>query len=87
MRELKAIEYKCGLIAVIVGFGLLYSYYVRELMASLVLFTMASFLLGAVALGVFLIWSAGEKVAIWIGLTSRNLVALTHRFIIAHARP
>jgi hypothetical protein len=44
----------------------LYSYYVRELLASLVLFTVVFSFLGLMALGVFLIWCASKKVAIWI---------------------
>ena len=50
LREIKTIDYTCGLSVVIVGLGL-YSYYVRELLASLVLFT-GTFLLGLV-LGCF----------------------------------
>ena len=71
---------------VIVGLGL-YSYYVRELLASLVLFTGAFFLLGLVALGMFLIWAACEKLAIWTAPTSRNVVALSRRLIAAYAKP
>ena len=48
MRELKATEYTCGLSVLIVGLGL-YSYYVRELLASLVLFTLAFFFVGLAA--------------------------------------
>jgi len=77
VREHKAIGYTCGLSVVIVGLGL-YSYYVRELLASLVLFTGAFFLLGLVALGIFLIWTAP---------TSRNVVALSRRLIAAYAKP
>jgi hypothetical protein len=76
----------CGLSVVIVGLGL-HSYYVRELLASLVLFTVASFFVGLLALGVFLIWCAGEKVAIWITPASRNMIALSHRLITAYIRP
>ena len=86
MREHKAIGYTCGLSVVIVGLGL-YSYYVRELLASLVLFTGAFFLLGLVALGMFLIWAACEKLAIWTAPTSRNVVALSRRLIAAYAKP
>jgi hypothetical protein len=71
---------------VIVPLGL-YSYSVRELLASLVLFTMGFFLLGMVALGAFLLWYASEKVAIWAAPASRNMLALSRRFIIAYTRP
>jgi hypothetical protein len=49
----------------IVGLGF-YSYYVRELLASLVLFTAAFSFLCLMTLGAFLIWCACKKVAIWI---------------------
>ena len=86
MRELKAIEYTCGLSVVIVGLGL-YSYYVRELLASLTLFTGAFFLLGLVVMGVFLIWCASKQVAIWTRPVSRNMIALSRRLIAAYTRP
>lgn len=65
----------------------LYSYNVRELLASLVIFTAAFLLLGLVALGMFLIWYMSEKVAIWAAPVSRNMFALSRRFIIAYTRP
>jgi hypothetical protein len=79
-------EYTRGLIAAIAGLGL-YSYSVRELLASLALLTMAFFLLGAVALGALLIWSASEKVAIRTALASHKMIALSRRFIIAYTKP
>ena len=86
MREPKAIiGYACGVSLLIVGLGL-YSYFVRELLASLVLFTGAFFVLGLVALVAFLIWCAGEKVAIWTQPASRNMIAFSRRLIAAHAK-
>jgi hypothetical protein len=70
----------------IVGLGL-YSYYVRELLASLVLFSLAFFFLGLVVLGVFLFWCASVQVAIWTRPVPRNLIALSRRLITAYARP
>jgi hypothetical protein len=70
---------------VIVGLGL-YSYYVRELMASLVLFTGFFLVLGVLALGVFLVWCAAVKVAIWTPPTSRIVIALSRRLIAAYAK-
>jgi hypothetical protein len=78
LRELKATEYTCGLSVMIVGLGL-YSYYVRELLASLVLFTMAFFFVGLVSLGVFLIGCANVQVAIWTPSASRNPIAFSCR--------
>jgi hypothetical protein len=85
LRETKAIEYTCGLSVVIVGLGL-YSYYVRELLASLALFTGAFFILGLVALGMFLVWRAGVKIAMWTPPASRSVLALSRRVIAAYAR-
>ena len=71
---------------VIVGLGL-YSYYVRELLASLVLFTVAFFLLGLAALGVFLIWTATVQVAIWTPSASRIVLAYSRGLLTAAVRP
>jgi hypothetical protein len=70
---------------VIVGLGL-YSYYVRELLACLLLFSVAFFFLTLVVLGVFLVWCASEQVAMWTRPASRNVIALSRRFIAAYAR-
>jgi hypothetical protein len=86
LRKLKAIEYTCGLSVVIVGLGL-YSYYVRELLASLLLFSVAFFCLGLVALGAFLIWYASWQLAFWTGPVSRHMVAVSQRLITAYERP
>ena len=86
MREIKTIEYMCGLSVMIVGLGL-YSYYVRELLASLVLFTGTFLLLGLLALGVFLAWCGCAKVAIWARSASRSVIAYSRRLITAYTRP
>jgi hypothetical protein len=86
LREIKIRDYTCGLIVTIVGLGL-YSYYVRELLAALTLFSMAFFFLALVALGALLIWSAGVQVAIWALPASRSMVVLTRRLTAAYARP
>jgi len=86
LRELKLTECTCGLGVVIVGLGL-YSYYVRELLASLVLFTAAFFFLALAALGVFLIWCASVQVAIWTPSASRNMIAFSRRLIAASVKP
>jgi hypothetical protein len=86
LREIKVVEYTSVLSLMIVGLGL-YSYYVRELLASLALFTGAFFFLALAALGVFLIWWAARKVAAWTPSASRNMIALSRRLIAAYARP
>jgi hypothetical protein len=86
MREPKATQCTCGLGIAIVGLAL-DSYYVRELLASLVLFTAAFFFLALAALGVFLIWCASVQVAIWTPSASRNMIAFSRRLIAAYAKP
>jgi hypothetical protein len=86
LSEIRTKDYAWGLIVAIVGLGL-YSYYVRELMAALTLFSMAFFFLFLVALGALLIWCASVQAAIWARPVSRNLVAFSRRLIAAYARP
>jgi hypothetical protein len=86
LREIKIRDYTCGFIVTIVGLGL-YSYYVRELLAALTLFSVAFFSLGLVVLGVLLVWSAGVQVAIWAGPASRDFVTFSRRLVRAYAKP
>jgi hypothetical protein len=60
----------------IVALGL-YSYYVRELLASLLLFSALFLAVGLIALGAVLAWYASKQVALWSRLVSRNAIALT----------
>jgi hypothetical protein len=60
--------------------------YVRKILSFFVRFTGISFLAGLVALGVYLAYCAGQKVAIWAPPASRNMAALTRRLIAAYAR-
>src|SRR5579862_849752 len=76
LRGHRAMQCTCGISALIVGLGL-YSYYVRELLASLVLFTGAFFVLGLVALVMYLLWCAGEKLAKWTPTASRNMIVFS----------
>jgi hypothetical protein len=85
LRDLKATGYTCGLGAMIVGLGV-YSYHARELLASLLLFSVAFFFLGLVVLGLFLVWCAGVQVRIWTRPALRNAVAFSCR-LAAHSRP
>jgi len=63
---------------VIVCLGL-YSYYVRELLASLLLFSVGFILLGMVVLGLFLIWHTSVQVVIWTRPASPSMIALSRR--------
>ena len=58
------------------GFAL-YSYYVRELLASLLLFSALFLAMGLLVLGVVVAWYASEQLALWSRLASRNAIALT----------
>jgi hypothetical protein len=82
VRELKI---TCGLVLTIVGLGL-YSYYLRELLVALALFSVAFFSLTLVVLSAFLIWCASEQTAVWTPPWSRNVVASSRRLITAYAR-
>lgn len=86
MREIKIRDYTCGLIVTFVGLGL-YSYYVRELLAALALFSVPFFILALAALGALLVWSASVQVAIWARPASRNVIAFSRRLIAVYARP
>jgi hypothetical protein len=70
----------------IVGFAF-YSYYVRELLSALILFSVAFLVLALVGLGVLLVWCAGVQVAVWARLASRNVLAFSRRLIAPYARP
>lgn len=86
MRDFEATNYMYGLCVMIVGLAV-YSYYVRELLASLVLFTFAFFVLGLAALGVFLMWCAGVVLAKSTPGASRNLIAFSRRLLIQYVKP
>ena len=62
--------------ATMVALGL-YSYNVRELLASLFLFSALFLALGLIVLGAVIAWYASEQVALWSRLVSRNAVAFT----------
>ena len=86
MREIKIRDYTSGLIVTIVGLSL-YSYYVRELLAALTIFSAAFFFLVLVGLGALLVWCASVQVTIWATPASRSMIAFSRRLIKAYARP
>jgi len=69
----------------IIGLGL-HFYYVRELVASMVLFSVLFFSLSLAVLSVFFVWYAGEQVAMWARPASRNAITLL-RNLALEARP
>jgi len=76
LGKIKIVDYTCGLVVTIVGLGL-YSYYVRELFASLFLFSALFLAVGLIVLGAVLAWYASKQVALWSRLVSRDAIALT----------
>src|SRR5580704_18295153 len=76
LGKIRIRNYTCGLLVTIVALGL-YSYYVRELFASLFLFSALFLAAGLIVLGVVLAWYASKQVALWSRLASRNAIALT----------
>ncbi len=85
MREMNMRDYSSGLVVTIAGLAL-YSYYVRELLTALTLFSVAFFFLALAGLGALLVWCASVQVAIWFGPASRNVAAYSRRLIAAYAR-
>jgi hypothetical protein len=86
LHKIKVIEYTCGLSAMVVGLGL-YSFYVRELLASLALFTGAFFLLGLALFGIVLLGWVALHVILSAGAATRNTIAFSRRLIAAYAKP
>jgi hypothetical protein len=86
LREIKVSDFSYGLIVTIAGLGL-YSYYVRELLAALTIFSVAFFFLALVGLGALLVWSASVQVAVWATPASRNVIAYSRRLIAVYAKP
>jgi hypothetical protein len=86
LREIKISNFSYGLIVTIAGLGL-YSYYVRELLAALTIFSVAFFFLALVGLGALLVWSASVQVAVWATPASRNVIAYSRRLIAVYAKP
>jgi hypothetical protein len=76
LGKIKIRNYTCGLAVTIAALGL-YSYYVRELLASLLLFSAFFLALGLIVLGAVLAWYTGERIALWSRLVPRDAVALT----------
>jgi hypothetical protein len=80
------IKCTCGLIATIVGLDL-DSYFVRELLVSLALFSMAFLILTLTTLTAVLLWWASEQLANKSGPASRWVVTVSRRLVAAYARP
>jgi hypothetical protein len=68
-------NYAWAMCAVALGLGLRF-YYVREMLASLALFSLLFLSLSLVVLGAFLVGNAAKRAAIWAGPASRVVIAL-----------
>ena len=76
LGKIRIRNYTCGLALTIVAIGL-YSYYMRELLASLFLFSALFLPMGVIVLGAVLAWYSNKQLALWIRLALRNAIALT----------
>lgn len=85
MTRVDIIKCTCGPVAAIVVLGL-YSYYARELLVSLALFTVVFLMLTLATFAAVFLWWAGEELTRWSGPTSRKFFAFSRRFIAAFAR-
>jgi hypothetical protein len=86
LPEIKIRDYSWGLIVTVAGVGL-YSYYVRELLAALTLFSIFFLVFALLGLAALLVWCASLQVAIWARPASRQVIAFSRRMIAAYARP
>jgi hypothetical protein len=85
LRTPKIRECACGLAVTILGLGFS-SYYIRELLVSLVLFSVAFVFLALTVLAAILFWWASEQLAGWSGPASRKVLAFSRRLIATYAR-
>jgi hypothetical protein len=76
----------CGLVVIILGLGFS-SYYIRELLVSLALFSVAFIFLALTVLAAVLLWWASEQLADWSRPASRRVIAFSRRLIAIYARP
>jgi hypothetical protein len=76
LGKIRIRNYTCGLVVTMVALGL-YSYYVRELLASLLSFSALVLAIGLIVLGTALAWYASGQVAVWSKLVSLDAIALT----------
>ena len=82
----KIIELSCGVVATLVVLDF-YSYFVRELLVSLALFTVAFLVLALAALAAILLWWASEQLADRSGPASRKVIEFSRRLLAAYVRP
>jgi hypothetical protein len=86
LRTPKIRECACGLVVILLGLGFS-SYYIREVLVSLALFSAAFLCLALTVLAAILLWWASEQLADWSGPASRKVLAFSRRLMAAYARP
>jgi hypothetical protein len=86
LRTLRISQCACGLAVIILGLGFC-SYSIRELLASLALFTIAFLFLALTVLAAILLWWASEQLANRSGPASRKVIAFSRRLIAIYAGP
>jgi hypothetical protein len=86
LSKIRIRDYTCGLLVTIVGLGL-YSYYVRELLAVLTLFSVGFAVLALLLLTALLIWYTSVQVASWAKPASLSVIAYSRRRIALYVHP
>jgi hypothetical protein len=82
----KIVKCTCGLVVTLVALDL-YSYFVRELLVSLALFTVAFLFLALTTLAAILLWWASEQLLDRSGRASRRVIAFSCRLLADYMRP
>ena len=85
MRKPKINECACGLVVTLLGLGFC-SYYIRELLVSLALFSVAFLFLVLLVFAGLVLWWASEQLADRSGPASRKVIAYSRRLIAAYAK-
>ena len=85
MSRPNASNYAWATGVMIAGLGL-YFYYVRELVASMLIFSTVFFLLSLLVLSGFFVWYAGKQVLAWSRPVSQDAIKLFRSFVF-DARP
>jgi hypothetical protein len=85
-RAPKFRECAWGLVITTLGLGF-FSYYLRELLVSLAIFSVAFLFLALTVLAAILLWWASEQLAGWSASASRKVIALSRRLLANYARP
>jgi len=86
LRKPKINECACGFVFTILGLGFC-SYYIRELLVSLALFSVAFLFLALLVFAAVLLWWASEQLADKSRPASRKMIAFSRRLIATYAKP